>query len=88
MSKVVSRQQALTVLHFLYLERYGEIPPKNLSTSFIDQFVDGINIETEHAKTIAKYAPNKDDIIIAGSIALDHLDETSDYYTKLKQAGL
>ena len=46
--------------------------------SFEDELAAGIKIEMEHT----------DDKAVADKIARDHLEEDSQYYTKLKGAGL
>lgn len=45
---------------------------------FIQQLIMGIEVESEHT----------DDLIQRARIALDHLEEDKQYYTKLKEAGL
>jgi hypothetical protein len=50
------------------------------------EFRRGVVVELEHTGTIKKFArPGYDELEIAGSIALDHLRELPDYYTRLKK---
>jgi len=51
-----------------------------------DEFRMGLEVELEHAGTIAKFAKTgSNELEIAGRIALDHLEEYPDYYTRLKR---
>lgn len=52
-----------------------------------EQFAIGINVELEHGKKYARYGTNvtNDDPIMTGKIALIHIIEVKDYYTKLKK---
>ena len=43
----------------------------------LGEFTRGVNVELEHR------AVTKGDLTLTGMIARDHLDEVSDYYTKL-----
>lgn len=76
-----TRAQALVVYNKLKA-RNTKVNWKNIS---FDQFVIGINVELEHGLKYAKYGTNvtNDDPMTTGKIALIHIIEVKDYYTKL-----
>lgn len=47
-----------------------------------EEFLDGINIESEHGKVNANTNVTNDDLITTAKIALAHLNEFSNYYNK------
>ncbi|WP_212904750.1 DUF5661 family protein [Clostridium polyendosporum] len=49
----------------------------------IEQFRMGLDVELEHGKKDAATNVTNDDPIITGKIALAHLNEFPDYYTRL-----
>ena len=49
----------------------------------VEQFRTGMNIELEHGKRDHATNVTNDDMIITGKIALAHLKEFPDYYTRL-----
>lgn len=49
----------------------------------IEQFWIGMNVELEHGKRDRATNVTNDDMIITGKIALAHLNEFPDYYTRL-----
>ena len=49
----------------------------------VKQFRMGLEIELEHGKVDPKTNVTGDDLIITGKIALAHLNEIPDYYTRL-----
>ena len=53
----------------------------------IHEFAKGINIEKEHTRTVMGLEDGKDfDMsVVAGRIALDHLKEIPDYYSRLEK---
>lgn len=51
----------------------------------IKQFEEGLKVELEHGKKHAKTNVTNNDPIKTGKIALAHLEEIPDYYTKLKK---
>jgi hypothetical protein len=51
----------------------------------VDQFLIGINVELEHGTRDHSTNVTNDDIILTGKIALAHLNEFPDYYTRLKK---
>ncbi len=51
----------------------------------VDQFRIGMDIELEHGLCDPKTNVSNDDPIVTGNIALAHLNEFPDYYTRLKK---
>lgn len=51
----------------------------------IDQFCMGLNVELEHGTIHSETNVSDDDPIITGMIALAHLTEFADYYTRLQK---
>lgn len=51
----------------------------------LDEFTVGVNIELEHGTKYSECNVTKNDPILTGKIALAHLKEFPDYYTRLKQ---
>ncbi len=51
----------------------------------IEQFRMGIDVELEHGLVDPKTNVTNDDPIITGKIALAHLNEFPDYYTRLEK---
>lgn len=49
----------------------------------IEQFKMGMNVELEHGTRDPKTDVTNDDALITGKIALAHLNELPDYYTRL-----
>jgi len=49
----------------------------------VEQFRMGLDVELEHGKISPKTNVTNDDPIMTGKIALAHLNEFSDYYTRL-----
>jgi hypothetical protein len=49
----------------------------------IEQFRMGMDVELEHGKISSKTNITDDDPIMTGKIALAHLNEFADYYTRL-----
>ena len=68
---------------------YNKLKLKNTKVNWknipFDQFAIGINVELEHGLKYARYGTNvtNDDPMITGKIALIHIIEVKDYYTKL-----
>ncbi len=51
----------------------------------LDQFHKGLQVELEHGSKLGKKTNiTKDDLVVTGRIALAHLEEIPDYYTRLK----
>ena len=51
----------------------------------IEQFRMGMNVELEHGLINLQTNVTNDDPLMTGKIALAHLNEFSDYYTRLKK---
>lgn len=51
----------------------------------VEQFRMGMNVELEHGIVDASTNVTNDDPIMTGKIALAHLNEISDYYTRLEK---
>lgn len=51
----------------------------------VEQFRMGLGVEMEHGLQDTATNVTNDDIIITGKIALAHLNEIPDYYTRLKK---
>lgn len=50
-----------------------------------DQFRSGLNVEAEHGNTEPSTNVTNDDPLTTGKIALAHLNELPDYYSRLKK---
>ncbi|OGI15476.1 hypothetical protein A3K63_01440 [Candidatus Micrarchaeota archaeon RBG_16_49_10] len=48
-----------------------------------EQFRDGMNVELEHGRRDPKTNVTNNDPVLTGKIALAHLNEFPDYYTRL-----
>lgn len=51
----------------------------------VDQFRRGMNVELEHGTVNSDTNVTNDDPLMTGKIALAHLNEFSDYYTRLEK---
>lgn len=51
----------------------------------VEQFRRGMDVELEHGTRDANTNVTNDDPLITGKIALAHLNEFSDYYTRLNE---
>ncbi len=51
----------------------------------IEQFRMGMDVELEHGLVSARTNVTNDDPVMTGKIALAHLNEFPDYYTRLKK---
>ena len=49
----------------------------------LEQFKDGMNVELEHGTRDSHTNVTNDDSLLTGKIALAHLNEFPDYYTRL-----
>lgn len=50
----------------------------------VEQFRMGLGVELEHGTVSPATDVSNDDDVITGKIALAHLNEIADYYTRLK----
>ncbi len=51
----------------------------------LEQFRMGLNVELEHGKINSNTNITNDDPLMTGKIALAHLNEFADYYTRLEK---
>lgn len=51
----------------------------------VEQFRMGMDVELEHGTADPKTNVTNDDPVMTGKIALAHLNEFADYYTRLEQ---
>jgi hypothetical protein len=73
----ISLQQAKEVGNKLFVD-WKRVSPKTLA--------QGMNIELEHEGTLVRLGIKSDELLKAAAmIALDHLNESKDYYSKLKK---
>ena len=63
----------------IYASRILNIPFDKFS---IEEFLDGINIESEHGSINEQTNVTNDDLITTSKIALAHLNEYPNYYNK------
>lgn len=50
----------------------------------IEQFLEGLNVELEHGTVNSQTNITNDDVMMTAKIALAHLNEYPDYYTRLE----
>jgi len=66
-------------------KRIGESLGINWSKFDVEQFRMGMDVELEHGTRDPRTDVTNDDPLITGKIALAHLNEFPDYYTRLKK---
>jgi Protein of unknown function (DUF5661) len=73
--------------HFTIEEakRIGEALGIDWSKFDVEQFRMGLNVELEHGKRDSSTNVTQDDEVLTGKIALAHLNEIPDYYTRLQK---
>lgn len=73
--------------HFTIEEakRIGEALGIDWSMFDVEQFRMGLNVELEHGKRDSSTNVTEDDEVVTGKIALAHLNEFPDYYTRLQK---
>ncbi len=73
--------------HFTAAEakRIGETLGINWSQFDVEQYRMGLDVELEHGKVNNCTNVTNDDPIVTGKIALAHLSEFPDYYTRLEK---
>jgi hypothetical protein len=71
--------------HFTVEEakRIGETLGINWNKFDVEQFRMGLDVELEHGKRDPSTNVTQDDEVLTGKIALAHLNEFPDYYTRL-----
>lgn len=76
-----------TKKHFTTEEakKIGESLGIDWSKFDVEQFRIGMNVELEHGLQDTNTNVTNDDPLMTGKIALAHLNEFPDYYTRLKQ---
>jgi hypothetical protein len=65
-------------------KRIGEALGLDWSRFDVEQFRMGMDVELEHGRRDALTNVTGDDPLLTGKIALAHLNEFPDYYTRLK----
>jgi len=75
-NKTFSRAEALEI---------GKLLNIKFDKFSLEEFTMGLNVELEHGTKFIESNITFDDPILTGKIALAHLNEMSDYYTKLKK---
>ena len=73
--------------HFTLEEakKIGELLGIDWSKFDVQQFRMGLDVELEHGLTDLKTNVTQDDELTTGKIALAHLNEFPDYYTRLQK---
>ena len=73
--------------YFSYAEakKVGEILRINWKLFDVEQFRMGMDVELEHGLCDTHTNVTDDDPVMTGKIALAHLNEFSDYYTRLEK---
>lgn len=66
-------------------KRVGEALGIDWGKFDVEQFRMGMDVELEHGTVDAKTNVTDDDEMITGKIALAHLNEFPDYYTRLEK---
>jgi len=66
-------------------KRIGEELGIDWSKFNVEQFRIGLDVELEHGTVDSETNVTNDDEIMTGKIALAHLNEFSDYYTRLEE---
>lgn len=64
-------------------KRIGELLGLDWSSFDVEQFRMGMDVELEHGLRDPVTNVTNDDALITGKIALAHLEELPDYYTRL-----
>ena len=77
----------MTTKHFTeeYAKRIGNILGIGWNKFDIEQFRMGLDVELEHGNHDLSTNVTDNDEIMTGKIALAHLNEIPDYYTRLKK---
>ena len=66
-------------------KRIGEAIGIDWKKFDVEQFRMGLNVELEHGLVDSRTNVTNDDEIMTGKIALAHLNEFPDYYTRLEK---
>jgi Protein of unknown function (DUF5661) len=65
--------------------RIGENIGADFAVIDLQEFCDGLSIELEHGARDPQTNVTNDDLFLTGKIALAHLKEFPDYYTRLEK---
>jgi len=73
--------------HFTAVEarKIGDVLDIDWSRFDVEQYRMGLDVELEHGKVDPQTNVTDDDPIMTGKIALAHLNEFPDYYTRLEK---
>lgn len=66
-----------------YAKSIGDCLDVDWTQVSLDQFKQGLVVELEHGNTDEKTDITDDNMLLVGKIALAHLNEIPDYYTRL-----
>ena len=66
-------------------KKIGEELGLDWSKFDVEQFRIGLDVELEHGLVDPRTNVTNDDLLMTGKIALAHLNEFSDYYTRLEK---
>lgn len=66
-------------------KRIGDMIGVDWNKYDLDEFTMGVNVELEHGKANDFTNVTNDDETMTGKIALAHMNEIPDYYTRLKK---
>jgi hypothetical protein len=77
--------EGFKTFHFRRGEKKGELLGVDWSKFDVEQFRMGLDVELEHGISVLQTNVTQDDEIITGKIALAHLNEFPDYYTRLEK---
>lgn len=77
---MIQTKQNITIEQALHL---GDALGVDWNSVDINQFRRGIEVELEHGIVNSNTNVTNDDLLTTGKIALAHLNELSDYYTRL-----
>lgn len=75
MKKTFTREEAKAI---------GDKLGVDWSVTSLDEYAMGVNVELEHGSQDPRTNVTNDDPLLTGKIAWAHLNEISDYYSKLK----
>ena len=84
---IIKLKHMSTKKHFTTqeVERIGESLGADWSNFDIDQFRKGMDVELEHGLVNNHTNVTDDNSVMTGKIALAHLNEFPDYYTRLEK---
>ena len=77
--------EGFKTFYFRRGKKIGELLGVDWSKFDVEQFRMGLDVELEHGISDLQTNVTQDDEIITGKIALAHLNEFPDYYTRLEK---